>query len=200
VDCGFEDNGWGGYYNSDSGKAALSFRGCSFGQQESNEWYFRTEEAEFIDCEFTEPNMYPDYSDVEEDYDYDYDYEHPPFLPDEMAPVTVGPELFENSSWTGYAIVDPESGETTELPYQNPVSGKEEEIFVTFSDDGTGTYTDWEGTRDFKWHCESADAYYAYLELPEQQTYYAGMYVMGEEYGYRLWMFLQSDSSFIWLY
>ena len=47
--------------------ASLTFKKCTFGEQESNNWYF-DEYATFEDCVWSEITEYPDYEypDIEE--------------------------------------------------------------------------------------------------------------------------------------
>ena len=58
TNCTFSGSAGGGHfeYNDNS---RLSFNTCSFGQEESNIWYF-DEFANFENCEFMEPEYYPD--------------------------------------------------------------------------------------------------------------------------------------------
>ena len=59
TNCSFTGSwGGGGYYASDD--SALRFVNCEFGESESNKWYFN-EEAEFVDCVWSEITQYPDY-------------------------------------------------------------------------------------------------------------------------------------------
>jgi hypothetical protein len=51
---------WGGGYYESSDASALRFVECEFGESESNKWYFN-EEAEFVDCVWSEITQYPDY-------------------------------------------------------------------------------------------------------------------------------------------
>ncbi len=59
TDCTFQGSGGSGYYD-DNDASKLSFIRCSFGQRESNYWYF-VESAEFEDCQWSEITEYPDY-------------------------------------------------------------------------------------------------------------------------------------------
>lgn len=63
VKCNITGSDGGGYFerNEDTN---LFFFGCSFGQEESNLWYFRDDVTK-EDCEFMEPTIYPDYSEGE---------------------------------------------------------------------------------------------------------------------------------------
>ena len=51
---------WGGGYYESSDASVLRFVECEFGESESNKWYFN-EEAEFVDCVWSEITQYPEY-------------------------------------------------------------------------------------------------------------------------------------------
>lgn len=63
-DCVMTGNGWGGFYD-DFGGSVLRFSGCTFGEMESNEWFFRDDIVR-EDCVWSEITQYPDYSGMEE--------------------------------------------------------------------------------------------------------------------------------------
>lgn len=67
VDCSLYGSDGAGYYHSMEG-AAMRFVRCSFGEAESNVWYFR-EDIETEDCTWSEITEYPDYSGMEENGD-----------------------------------------------------------------------------------------------------------------------------------
>ena len=67
TDCKFTGSDWGGYFNY-TDNSDLTFKGCTFGDNETNCWYF-DERAKFEDCTWAEVTEYPDYS------EYDYDVE-----------------------------------------------------------------------------------------------------------------------------
>lgn len=71
--CKFTGSGWGGYFDYNE-TSSLKFVECTFGDNETNTWYF-DETAEFEECTWAEVTMYPDYSDYEDMYpDVDPDY------------------------------------------------------------------------------------------------------------------------------
>lgn len=65
-DCVLTGSGWGGYY-LDTRDTQLSFYNCSFGQNESNAWYFRDDIYADQQCGWTEPTVYPELPDIDPD-------------------------------------------------------------------------------------------------------------------------------------
>lgn len=59
VDCVLKDSFFGGYFEN-NGMAELAFYRCTFGQEESNTWYF-VEDIITEDCNFEEITKYPEY-------------------------------------------------------------------------------------------------------------------------------------------
>ena len=58
TNCTFSGSDGGGYFEFNS-NSRLSFLHCSFGQEESNLWYY-DEFGTYEDCEFMEPTYYPE--------------------------------------------------------------------------------------------------------------------------------------------
>ena len=65
IGCGLYGSNGAGWYDG-SEDSSLRFLRCSFGEAESNVWYFR-EDAETEDCTWNEITEYPDYSGMEEE-------------------------------------------------------------------------------------------------------------------------------------
>ena len=64
IDCALNGSEGPGYYYQPE-TSDLRFIRCSFGEEESNQWYF-SEEATAEDCQWSEITQYPDYSGREE--------------------------------------------------------------------------------------------------------------------------------------
>ncbi len=62
--CTFTGSYWGGYFESNE-ISQLTFNNCTFGQNESNTWYF-DEEVTMNDCDLMEPTVYPEYGGSDE--------------------------------------------------------------------------------------------------------------------------------------
>ena len=187
TDCSFTGSGWGGYfeYNEDS---SLSFRGCFFGEQESNAWYF-DDAASFEGCTWSEITSYPDYGDYSE-------WEPPALDPQSVTPMPFDRERFEDSWWVGYARMNPGS---LELQY---FIGETEEEYeyagLAFNEDGTGWFSYREDIVDFAWACTDEDSLILTADDVDcAATLYAGD---SDEAGYRVWLLLSWGDELIWFY
>ncbi len=188
TDCTLTGSGWGGFFENNE-TSQLSFSGCSFGQQESNCWYF-DESATFEDCEFMEPTEYPDYS-----------FEPPVFDPDNMTQMTLDEDLLNDSIWYGYLMVFQGSGETVYfedswMPESVPLVSS---LWLNADRSGTFEY-DGEPTR-FTW--EFLDEFTVSLTAEDCNMYvtaYAGDPAEGSGYAYTVWLAMQKDNELYWFY
>lgn len=87
--CTLSGNGGGGVFEINE-VSQLSFIACSFGQEESNYWYF-DESASFDDCEFMEPDY--------EDFYGDYDEYVPAFDPEAMEEISSPYKNTDSDLW-----------------------------------------------------------------------------------------------------
>jgi len=185
-DCLLTGSG-GGTYDA-APRSQLRFTRCTFGEWESNSWYFR-EDAIKEDCTWSEITEYPDYSDVAEYI--------PPFDPERMQVAPFDQQVLNSTYWLGYLAVDPASGVSRQLPYQNMDSNRIESASIYFYDDGTGWLDYWNGVIDFTWYCDST--YSAYLTAADQSGMTVSLYTAGDEYG-SIWLFLRVNEESIWFY
>ena len=102
----------------------------------------------------------------------------------------------EDSQWVGYAIVNPESGEMTYLPYET-----ENETFINvqmkLNGDGTGQVEYGDMTYTVTWECEDN---IACLQTTEGFNMYLTRYELIVDEISHYWMLLEINSELIWLY
>jgi len=169
-------------------QSELAFYECEFGETETSYFMFH-EEVYTEDCRWSDTYLYPDveYPDVEP--------EGPIFDPDTMQWVSVLPEELAGSSWEGYAAVNPESGETVALPFEDE-DGFRLAVALELWPDGIGQMDDgsqrdlitWGGTQDGS----------LWLGPAIGGTYSMTPYVMGGED--RIWLLLDMGEIMVWLY
>jgi len=181
-DCVLTGSGWGGYYWAEA-DTKLTFSGCTFGQQESNAWFFR-DDADFVDCTWSEITEYPDYGDD------DYEEWEGPFDPDALRHIPLDDETLSDSYWLGFLRIDPESGQQDYLDYLD--------FQLILDADHIGTL-DWEGeSMPLTWSLSSP--YSAYLETPEGD-FYLTLYVPdNDEELPAIWLQLSQDNIAYWFY
>ena len=169
-------------------QSELAFYECEFGETETSYFMFH-EQVYTEDCRWSDTYLYPDveYPDVEP--------EGPVFDPDTMQWVSVLPEELAGSSWEGYAAVNPESGETVALPFEDE-DGFRLAVALELWPDGIGQMDDgsqrdlitWGGTQDGS----------LWLGPAIGGTYSMTPYVMGGED--RIWLLLDMGEIMVWLY
>lgn len=173
-DCWLIGSFGGGHYEPVN-EAALSFVECSFGEQETNYWYFN-EDAVFIDCQWEEITEYPDVEPEEGDY-LDVDSL-------ELMPVN-GREEELVDTYYAYMVVDQQSGDTVYYPH----------FTLQLSEDGTGYCETEDDYFEFTWYCEED-----ILILESDIYYYLTPYV-GRADGYdQIWFMMQMNEDVIWIY
>ena len=182
TNCTFIGSGWGGYYDGDDSQ--LFFVGCSFGQQESNTWYFR-DDVSMEDCTFMEPDQYPEYG---------YEDDLPVFEPERMEQITFTPFMLSSTIWFGYAAVDPQSGDTRYLSLAAPEDTEAEIAYLWLDGEGNGFFEYRGETMDFQWSCMDEET--ACLQGAEE-TLYFHLYRIRDE---SLWALLQYRNELIWFY
>ena len=182
--CTLSGSGGGGIFEfNDSSR--LSFAGCFFGQEESNTWYW-DEDALFDDCEFTEPDVYPDFG--YEDY-------IPVFDPEDMEQLRLTPDRSINDTfWLGYAVVDPQSGDTQYLINSRRPDAQAEYAWLTVENDGSGRLEYRDKIMDFE--RSSTDSEYICLEGAEQNLYVT-LYLNSDS---DVWLLMQYNNDLIWFY
>ncbi len=167
------------------------FNGCVFGEAESNCWYF-DEEAEFINCEWSEITEYPDYG----DYDF-YEEVAQTFDPDAMEQITIESDVLTSLPWIGYMAVNPESGESERMTMG---SADDAERFMTLilDEDGTGRIEDNLDTIRFDWNFIDDET--VCLETGEGNIYltlYKGYYPESDYFEY--WVLMDYFGELIWM-
>lgn len=189
-DCIFTGSYCGGYYGN-SADSELHFYNCTFGEGETNTWFFWPD-IYAIDCTWTEITQYPEYS-AEEYYEGE---EIPVLNPENMREVELDEEMLSDSVWIGYASVNPESGEMVYFPYEMP-----DDSFVTLrmelNSDKVGWIEYGEQLYEVTWEC---DENMAYLQTTEGWNIYLTLYTDAEDEFAPWWMLMEMNNELIWLY
>jgi len=172
--CTLAGSDGGGWYDVNE-VSQLSFIGCFFGEQESNFWYF-DETASFENCEWSEITEYPDYSGADWEFD-----------PETFEELSVDEDMMGDTYWIGYVRVDPQSGETEELPVF--------EVELTLDEDRSGELAYWGGELDITWRCEDG---MVFLES-EDGNFYVTVYRSTDE-AEIVWLMMQLYNDIVWLY
>lgn len=189
-DCILTGSYCGGYYGN-SADSELHFYNCTFGEGETNTWFFWPD-IYAIDCTWTEITQYPEYS-AEEYYEGE---EIPVLNPENMREVELDEEMLSDSVWIGYASVNPESGEMVYFPYEMP-----DDSFVTLrmelNSDKVGWIEYGEQVYEVTWEC---DENMAYLQTTEGWNIYLTLYTDAEDEFAPWWMLMEMNNELIWLY
>lgn len=201
--CTFDGSGWGGYFEENA-SSKLKFVGCSFGQNESNVWYFEDRYCE--DCEFMEPTEYPEYGyDDYDEEDYEYEYVPPRFEPETMTQVDMGAYGMEETYWIGKFQISKQSGETTELGYYGVDDADIINVYLDFEDDGTGVFTYDDVEYPGKWELMNDEQGVFTLDGGEN-IYFSLMKQPDEspeddvEAGFMYWLMVDYRNDTLWFY
>jgi len=162
----------------------LAFYECVFGDNETS-YYMFLEDIYTENCIWSENYEYPEYG-YEEWIEFD---------PDTMESVAIDEGFFNDTFWVGYAMVNPESGETVMIPYEEP-DGTFAHVSLELNGDGTGYF---ENTNEFDiitWTYDEDSILYVTLE--DGRNYYASAWTMGDN-GY-IWLLLELEGYMVWLY
>ncbi|MBQ9458578.1 MAG: right-handed parallel beta-helix repeat-containing protein [Oscillospiraceae bacterium] len=188
--CALTGSNWGGFYEPNH-NAVLRFVSCTFGEQESNAWYF-SEEAIMEDCVWSEITQYPDYSGVA-------DLELPDFDPKQMGEIAFNRQMLENTWWTGHATVNPDNGAIGYLGYAAIQQGVEAEYAsLQFYSDGTATL-DYRGeTEKCTWEC--MDSTLAILEHGGARSEVSMFQASGDGEDGTLWLRVNYAGEQMWFY
>ena len=184
--CELTGSGGGGYYHG-TGASSMSFYHCSFGEKESNIWYF-DEEITAEDCTWSEITQYPDYSDWEEE-PQEPDYENIRVIPFDE-------EILSGRVWTGRVADNQVTGEKLLLPDWDPEAEIEVSANLYLDEDGTGWLAYRGQSYDLTWSCDSQ--YSARLELEDRELNVT-LYASADEGEQPVWMNLKFDDEVIWL-
>ncbi len=205
VNCELIDSDSDGLYEP-AQDSILTFYGCTFGEIESANLFFRediyTEECiwsdevqAYIEAEsaMEEDEMLGDYplEDWEEE-----DEASEEFDVSNWQQVPLDNEVLEYSYWMGYALIDPQSGTTEYLPYEKP-DGSTIDVAVELDEAGLG-WIEYNGeSYEIRWVIDSE-----YSVSFQSDTLNANGTVYGEPYEDEviMWMKLTLDGYTFWLY
>lgn len=162
----------------------LAFYACEFGDNETS-YYMFLEEIYTEDCIWSENYTYPEYG-----YDVPVVFE-----PETMENVFVDKAFLDETYWYGYAMVNPESGETVMLPYAED-DGTYLHVNMDLYGDGTGWIETADMFEDFTWTVDEDSL--VTITLADGRNYYLSSYTMGGE-SY-VWLLLELEECMVWLY
>ena len=162
----------------------LAFYECVFGDKETS-YYMFLEDIYTEDCIWSENYEYPEYG-------YEGRVE---FDPDTMESITIDREFFTESFWAGYAMVNPESGETVMIPYEEP-DGTYVYVLLELNGEGIGYYENTNEFSNITWTCDEDSI--IRITLEDGRNYYATVWTMGND-GY-IWLLLELEECMVWLY
>ena len=162
----------------------LAFYECVFGDNETS-YYMFLEDIYTEDCIWSENYEYPEYG-YEDWVEFD---------PDSAKNAAVDETFLSETIWAGYAMVNPESGETVMIPYEEP-DGTYVHVSLELFGDGTGYFENTNEYSDVTWTCD--EKYIIRITLEDGRNYYASVYTMGGE-GH-VWLLLELEECVVWLY
>jgi len=117
------------------------------------------------------------------------------FEPETMESIVVDREFYNDTPWFGYATVDPASGETRMLPYED-ADGTQVEIAMELQSGGSGWFAKSGVYSDISW--DFLDDSQIVITMEGGQNYYMSAYTMGGS-SY-LWLLLELEETLVWLY
>ena len=161
----------------------LAFYECVFGANETSYYMFH-ENIYTEDCVWSENYEYPEYG-YEDWVEFD---------PDTMKNAAVDEAFLSETFWYGYAMVNPESGETVMLPYEEP-DGTYVHVSLELNAGGESYFETASEYSDGTWTCD--DNYIIRVTLEDGRNYYASAYTMGGE-GH-VWLLLELEECMVWL-
>ena len=116
------------------------------------------------------------------------------FAPDTMKNAAVDEAFLSETFWYGYAMVNPESGETVMIPYEEE-DGTYVHVSLELNAGGESYFETASEYCDGTWTCE--DNYIIRVTLEDGRNYYASAYTMGGE-GH-VWLLLELEKCMVWL-
>ena len=161
----------------------LAFYECMFGDNETS-YYMFLEDIYTEDCIWSENCTYPEYG---------YD-EWVVFEPETMEDVAIDKKSLDDTFWEGYALVNPESGETVMIPYEE-ADGTYNGVSLELYADGTGWYENTGEYSNITWECDEDRVY---ITLEDGRNYYITAYTMGGES--TIWLLMEIEECLVWLY
>ena len=162
----------------------LAFYECVFGANETSYYMFR-EDIYTEDCVWSENYEYPEYG--YEDWAV--------FDPDTMESAAVDEAFLSETFWAGHAMVNPESGETVMIPYQEP-DGTYVHVSLELNAGGACYFESTTEYSDGIWTYDNEDSLIC-ITLEDGRNYYASAWTMGGE-SY-VWLLLELEECMVWL-
>ena len=161
----------------------LTFYECVFGANETSYYMFR-EDIYTEDCVWSENYEYPEYG--YEDWAV--------FDPDTMESAAVDEAFLSETFWAGHAMVNPESGETVMIPYEEP-DGTYVHVSLELNALGAGYFETANEHSDITWTCDEDSV--ICITLEDGRNYYASAWTMGGEN--HIWLLLELEECMVWL-
>ena len=162
----------------------LAFYECVFGDNETS-YYMFLEDIYTEDCVWSENYTYPEYG---------YD-DWAVFDPDTMESVDVDEAFLSETFWYGYAMVNPESGETVMIPYEES-DGTYIHVSLELNAGGASYFETANEYSDGTWSYDHKDSLIC-ITLEDGRNYYASAWTMGGE-SY-IWLLLELEECMVWL-
>lgn len=162
----------------------LAFYECVFGNNETSYYMFH-EDIYTEDCVWSENFEYPEYG---------YD-DWAVFDPDTMKNAAVDEVFLSETFWAGHAMVNPESGETVMIPYEEE-DGTYVHVSLELNAGGASYFETASEYSDGTWTYDHEDSLIC-ITLEDGRSYYASAYTMGGE-GY-VWLLLELEECMVWL-
>lgn len=162
----------------------LAFYECVFGDNETS-YYMFLEDIYTEDCVWSENYTYPEYG---------YD-DWAVFDPDTMESVDVDEAFLSETFWYGYAMVNPESGETVMIPYEES-DGTYIHVSLELNAGGASYFETANEYSDGTWSYDRKDSLIC-ITLEDGRNYYASAWTMGGE-SY-IWLLLELEECMVWL-
>ena len=131
-----------------------------------------------------------------ENYEYpEYGYEdRAVFDPDTMESAAVDEAFLRETFWAGHAMVNPESGETVMIPYQEP-DGTYVHVSLELNAGGESYFETASEYSDGTWTCDEDSV--ICITLEDGRNYYASAWTMdGENH---IWLLLELEECMVWL-
>lgn len=186
-DCWLVDSGAYAHYEATQ-DSELAFYDCVFGENETSYFMFHGD-VYTENCAWSENYLYPDY---EPDLDRWITFDA-----DRMEEIPIRRETIERTSWNGYVMVNPESGESVSLPYEVS-DGSHDWVFMSLNEDGTGWFEDRTGGSDITWDCD--DGVNAWITFEDGRNYYITSYHLNDKMHDNTWLLLEMEKYLVWMY
>jgi hypothetical protein len=116
------------------------------------------------------------------------------FDPDTMESAVVDEAFLRETFWAGHAMVNPESGETVMIPYQEP-DGTYVHVSLELNAGGASYFETASEYSDGTWTCDEDSV--ICITLEDGRNYYASAWTMGGE-SY-IWLLLELEECMVWL-